>query len=157
MAVFLKAYGLVSRETPEFRRCWLTFPWTRLYEHPHSECAVLVEREFQGERLVLAAKIRQPEEMSLQEIDRCLKDFREKPVREVSAFRQLIRLGRLPWFLRRFFLWRYLATTGFKRSIRLGTFMVSSLGNFGVEQHHPLTPHTTYFTFGPISESGEVN
>ena len=47
--------------------------------------------------------------------------------------------------------------SGFKRAKRLGTFTISSLGNLGVEQHHPISPLTTYLTFGPISASGEVN
>jgi pyruvate/2-oxoglutarate dehydrogenase complex dihydrolipoamide acyltransferase (E2) component len=38
----------------------------------------------------------------------------------------------------------------------MGTFVISSLGNYGVEQMHPLTALTTYFTFGPISPAGEV-
>lgn len=34
--------------------------------------------------------------------------------------------------------------------------MISSLGNFGVEQIHPQSPLTTYFTFGPIQPDGRV-
>jgi len=33
---------------------------------------------------------------------------------------------------------------------------MSSLGGFGVEQIHPLSPLTTYFTFGPIQRDGRV-
>ena len=39
---------------------------------------------------------------------------------------------------------------------KLGTFAISSLGNLGVEQFHPLCPLTTYFTFGPIQKNGDV-
>ena len=34
--------------------------------------------------------------------------------------------------------------------------MISSLGNLGVEQFHPLTFLTTYVTYGPISDEGDV-
>jgi hypothetical protein len=59
-------------------------------------------------------------------------------------------------FLRRFVFWRILYLSGAKRAKKFGTFMASSLGKYGVEQHHPLTPLTTYLTFGPVSPTGAV-
>ena len=156
MAIFLKAYALASRDIPELRRAWIPFPYARLYEHPTSEAAVLIEREYRGESIVVGAKIRNPEEAPLPAIDGHLKFYRETPVEEVSAFRQLLRLARLPLLLRRFFFWRVLAVSGHRRACRLGTFIISSLGNFGVEQMHPLTALTTYFTYGPIQPDGGV-
>ena len=156
MAIFIRAYALVARDIPELRRAWVPFPWPRLYEHPVSVAAVLIEREVLGESMVLGAKIRSPEEQSLQAIEGHLARYRETPVEKITAFRQLIRLAGLPWPLNRFFLWRILSLSGFTRASRLGTFVISSLGNFGVEQIHPLTPLTTYFTFGPIQANGSV-
>lgn len=156
MAVFMRAYGLVSREIPELRQAWIPFPYPRIYEHPISECGVLIEREVQGAPAVLGTKIRAPEELSLLQIDLHLKEVREKPVEKVSSFRQLLRLARLPWPFRRWFLWRVISMCGYRRARRLGTFIISSLGNYGVEQMHPLTALTTYFTFGPISSDGDV-
>lgn len=155
-AIFMRAYGMVSLEVPDLRRAWITFPYARIYEHPTSECAVLIEREVDGEPVVLGTKVRSPEAMALCEIDDHLKRCREAPVREVSSFRQLLRLGRLPLLLRRWFLWRVLWVSGFRRANRIGTFVISSLGNYGVEQMHPLTALTTYFTFGPIAADGSV-
>lgn len=156
VAIFARAYGLVSQEIPELRRAWIPFPYARLYEHPSSECAVLLEREWKDELIVVGAKIRGPEHCTVREIDGHLRYYKETPMWDVSPFRQLIRLGMLPGFLRRFFLWKNLNVSGYKRASKLGTFMISSLGNFGVEQHHPLTPLTTYFTFGPIAPDGSV-
>jgi hypothetical protein len=155
-ALFLRAYSLVARDTAELRRAWVPFPWARLYEHPHSVAAVLIEREVDGEPMVLGAKVRAPEDQSLEAIDAHLRRCRTAPPRNITAFRQLIRLARLPWPLNRLFLWKTLSTSGFSRASRLGTFVVSSLGNFGVEQMHPLTPLTTYLTFGTIQADGEV-
>jgi hypothetical protein len=155
-AIFMKAYGLVGQDVPELRRAWIPFPYPRIYEHPISECGVLMEREVQGEPVVLGVKIRGPELNPLAAIDEHLKTFREAPVEKVSAFRQLLRLARLPWPLRRWFLWRVLSLCGHRRARRMGTFLISSLGNYGVEQMHPLTALTTYFTFGPVSPAGEV-
>lgn len=156
MAIFLKAYALVGCEIPELRRAWIPFPFARLYEHPSSEGAVLIEREYRGEAIVVGAKIRKPEEASLTLIDSHLARYRSTPVEQVTAFRQLLRLARLPGLLRRFFFWRVLAVSGYRRACRLGTFVISSLGNFGVEQMHPLTALTTYFTYGPIQSDGSV-
>src|SRR5262249_3780479 len=94
--------------------------------------------------------------LPLGDIDLALHQLRTAPVEEVSSFRQLLRLGRLPWFVRRFVFWNALCLSGFKRAKHFGTFMMSSLGNLGVEQHHPLTPLTTYFTYGPIGDDGDV-
>ena len=156
MAIFLKAYALAARDIPELRRAWIPFPYARLYEHPSSEAAVLVEREHEGESIVVAAKIRSPEEAPLATIDGHLRRYRETPVQKVTAFRQLLRLARLPLPLRRFLFWRVLSVSGHRRACRLGTFVISSLGNYGVEQMHPLTALTTYFTYGPIQPDGSV-
>src|SRR5262245_17550016 len=60
-AVFLKAYGQVSQKHRELRRAWMRWPYQHFYEHPTSEAAILVEREWQGEQVVLGGKIRSPE------------------------------------------------------------------------------------------------
>ncbi len=156
-AVFMKAYGIVADRIPELRRAYIPYPWARLYEHPRSDCAILIERTVESEPTVLAAKIIDPATMPLGEIDDHLKRFREGELASISPFRQLLRLGRLPKLLRRFAYWMTLYFSGYKRARRLGTFMMSSLGNLGIEQIHPLTPLTTYFTFGPIRPDGWVN
>jgi hypothetical protein len=156
-ALFMKAYGIVAARIPELRRSFIPYPWARLYEHPRSECAILVERAIDGEPTVLAAKIIDPVLTPLYLIDKHLKRFQEDELVSISPFRQLMRLGRLPKHLRRFLYWTTLYFSGYKRAKRFGTFMMSSLGNLGVEQIHPLTPLTTYFTFGPIRADGWVN
>jgi hypothetical protein len=155
-AIFMKAMGLVARRQPELRRAFLRWPYPHLYEHPLSECAFLVEREWAGEQVVLGAKIRAPEDLTLAEIDAFLRYFKETPVWEVTHFRQALRVGRVPWWLRRFTFWHLLYLSGYRRAKHFGTFTMSSLGSHGVEQIHPLTFLTTYFTFGRISATGAV-
>jgi hypothetical protein len=157
IAIFMKGYGLAAQRHPEFRRAYIPFPWPHLYEHPISECALLVERDYDGEDIVLGAKLRAPEMQTLADLDEAMTRFRNAPVHEIGNFRQWLRLGRLPGFLRRLTVWHTLYLSGYKRGKRLGTFAISSLGNLGVEQHHPVSPLTTYLTFGPISPQGEVN
>jgi hypothetical protein len=152
VAVFMKAYGLIARRHPALRRVYMPYPWPHLYEHPYSECAVLIERDWRGEKVVLGAKVRGPEDTPVAAIDGHLRHFREAPVEEIGAFRQILRLGRLPWPARRFVFWQTLYVSGFKRAKRFGTFMVSSQGGLGAEQEHPIAPVTTYLTFGPIRD-----
>lgn len=156
-ALFMKAYSLVAQRHPELRRAYLPYPWPRLYEHPVSECALLLEREQDGEDIVLGAKLRAPELRTLTELDVTMSRLRDAPVREIGDFRQWLRLGRLPGFLRRFVFWHALYFSGRKRAKHFGTFAISSLGSLGVEQHHPISPLTTYLTFGPIAPEGDVN
>src|SRR5262249_21391942 len=49
-SIFTKAYGQTAQAFPELRRAFMTFPWTRLYEHPFSIASVAIEREYRGEK-----------------------------------------------------------------------------------------------------------
>lgn len=51
MVLFLKGYGLLSMETPEFRRAYVKLPRPQLYEYPGSIASVAHEREHEGERV----------------------------------------------------------------------------------------------------------
>ena len=156
VALFAKAYSLAANRHAALRRSWTTFPFTRLYEHPESACVVLVEREWEGEEVVLGGKVRAPERMPLKDIDRYIRRFQTEPVRSISCFRQMLRVGTYPALLRRFVLWSALHWSGYRRSTRFGTFLVSSLGNFGCESLNPQIPLTGYLTYGPISADGRV-
>lgn len=156
VALFAKSYGIAGQTIPELRHNWLKYPYTRIYEHPTSECVVIVEREWQGQLAVLFGKVHGPEQMPLREFDTHIARFRDAPVWEVSPFRQLLRVARLPRFLRWFAFWSTLNWSGYKRCKRMGTFTISSLGSLGAELRSPLLPLTGYLTFGPINEQGEV-
>lgn len=156
-AIFMKAYSLAAARHAELRRAYIPIPWPHLYEHPISTGAILMERELDGESIVLGAKVRAPDQQTLPELDDALRSYRETPIHEIGYFRQWLRIGRLPGLLRRFTFWTSLYLSGSKRAKRCGTFAISSLGQLGVEQHHPISPLTTYLTFGPISAAGEVN
>lgn len=156
ISLFLRAYALVAETIPELRQSYIPFPRRHIYEHPFSLGCVIVERDFRGENTVLIAKVRGPEKTSLAEIDGHLDRFRNDPVDTIPAFKHLMQWASRPWWMLRFVFWSTLNWSGATRAKRFGTFCISSLGNQGVEQVHPLSPHTTYFTFGPISEDGEV-
>jgi pyruvate/2-oxoglutarate dehydrogenase complex dihydrolipoamide acyltransferase (E2) component len=156
VAIFLKAYALAARRHPRLRCAFIPLPWPHLHEHSQTEAVVPIERFWQGEDVVFGAKVRGPENHSLAQLHAHLRRFKETPVHQISAFRQQLRLGRLPWPWRRFVFWQTLYLSGAKRARRFGTCVVSSMGHLGAEQVHPLTALTTYFSAGPVGPGGDV-
>ena len=61
----MKAYALVGAEHAPLRRSLLEFPWPRLYEHPWMNCALAIERTYQGEEGVFVGIFRAPEQQTL--------------------------------------------------------------------------------------------
>ncbi|MFL5329718.1 MAG: hypothetical protein ACJ8C4_12465 [Gemmataceae bacterium] len=155
VSLFLKAYAIVARDIPELRRFYMPWPWPHLYEHPISECVVLVERDWDGENAVLAAKLREPDRQSLSSIQQRLRKMQVCEFDEISDMRQLTRIARFPGWLRRIIFWATLNLSGLKRAKRFGTYMVSTLGDHGAELVHPLAP-MTYLSFGPVETNGDV-
>lgn len=153
-ALFMKAYGLAGLKHPELRRAWIAYPLPRLYEHPQTECGVMIERMHRCDNIVLGAKIRGPEHKSLTKIDRKLYEFKNAPVEKIRFFRQWLRVGGWPLPARRFAMWHTLHFSGLLRTKRMGTCVVSSLGSLGVDQLHTLAPLTTYLSFGAIGDDG---
>ena len=156
MAIFLRAYGLLSQRCPQLRCSLVGGFRSRLYEHPTSSAAIMVEREWEDETQLLGARIDAPEHLSVAELDEMLRILREEPVPSVHSFRQWLKWGRRPSILRRLAFYYAFNLSGRTRAKKFGTFAISSLGSLGVEQFHPLCPLTTYFTFGPIQKSGDV-
>ena len=154
--LFMKAYGLVAAQHAPLRRALLTFPWTRLYEHPVTICSLAVERQYQGEDGIFVGLFRAPERQSLEELQAALTFYKSQPLEDVGFFRQELRICAAPWFVRRFLWWSSLNVGGVKRAKRLGTFGLTSYGALGAEQIHPISPLTTTLTFGPIDDTGHV-
>ena len=155
-SLFIRAYGIVAQQIPELRRAYIPWPWPHLYEHPFSVAALAIEREVAAEAVVLAAKITDPSQMKAAEIQQRISYLKNTPVQQIGDFRQLLLIGALPGFLRRFIFWQSLYLSGAKRAKRFGTCMVSTYGSLGAEQVHPITPLTTLLTFGPIQANGDV-
>ena len=154
--LFMKAYGLVAAANPPLRRALLSFPWTRLYEHPQSICALALEREYEGEEGIFVGLFRAPEEQTLTQLQESLVRYKTDPIHDVGFFRQAMRISRAPTPVRRFLWWSTLKVSGFKRAKRFGTFGLTSYGALGAESLHPISPLTTTFTYGPIDREGRV-
>jgi hypothetical protein len=155
--VFMKAYAMVGAEHAPLRRSYLEFPWPRLYEHPWMNCALAVERMYQGEEGVFVGIFRAPEQQSLFELQQSLVWYKTETLEKIGFYRMTLRFSRYPTPIRRFLWWSTLNISGFKRCKRFGTFGLSSYGALGAEQVHPIAPATTTMTYGPIDPaSGRV-
>jgi hypothetical protein len=155
-SIFIRAYALVCAEFAPLRRVWVSWPWAHLYEHPHSVCAVAIERQYEGENVILTSPIDRPEAANLDEIDAHLRHFQQADVWSISRFRMALRFGWMPSWLQRLLLWHRLDLSGRRRVKYLGTFGMSNYGRLGAESLHPVGPQTTILTLGPINDNAEV-
>ena len=138
VALFLRAYGIVSQSMPELRQVFVTYPWNHLYEHPHSVASISIHRDDpeDGARLIWG-RIPSSEDRTLCEIQARLDHAVHGPLEEV--FRDGIRLERLPTPLRRFSWWLAMRWHGRQRAKKLGTFSISTLaGENALNRGHPL-------------------
>ncbi|MHC5537070.1 lipoamide acyltransferase component of branched-chain alpha-keto acid dehydrogenase complex [Singulisphaera rosea] len=154
--LFMKAYSLVGMKHPWLRRALLEFPTSRMYEHPWMNCALAIERTFQGEHVVFVGLFRAPEQQSIGQLQDALQYYKNQPLERVGVYRRALKFSRVPRPIRRLFWWSTLNVSGYKRAKRFGTFGLTSYGALGAESLHPISPLTTTLTFGPISPSGEV-
>lgn len=156
MALFTKAFALVSAEVPALRRAYVKFPWARLYEYETPVAGVAIERDFEGEPAVFVARVRDPGAMPLTDLHRHLRAVAATPVNEVKEFRRLLRICSLPKPVRRL-LWWVALNSPRKRIRYFGTFGVSVYSALGAESLHPLSPLTTLLNYGVISPAGDVD
>ena len=153
----MKAYALVGAANPPLRRSLLEFPWPRLYQHPWMNCAMAIERVYQGEEGVFVGIFRAPEQQTLSQLQQAVAWYKNETLEKVGFYRMALRFSKAPTPLRRLLWWGTLNISGFKRSKRFGTFGLSSYGALGAEQIHPISPLSTTLTYGPIDpDTGRV-
>src|SRR5262249_15352913 len=140
-AIFAKAFALLAEEVPEFRRAYCRFPWPHLYEYPCSVVSLAVERDYRGEKAVLATRIKDPARLSLTAIASAAGAAAPDRVEEVRDFRGLLGVSALPRPIRRSLWWLGL-NIGRQRANYFGTFAVSVYSSLGAESLHPLSPLT---------------
>jgi hypothetical protein len=148
--LFMKAYAMVGAEHAPLRRSLMEFPWSRLYEHPWMNCALAIERSYQGEEGVFVGLFRAPEQQTLSQLQHSVSWYKNEVLEKVGFYRMALRFSKAPLPLRRLLWWGALNFSGQKRCKRFGTFGLSSYGALGAEQIHPISPLTTTLTYGPI-------
>jgi len=154
-AIFAKAYALVAEDIPLLRRAYVKLPSPRLYEYPMSTVSMVVEREYQGEMVVLTLLIFGPEKESLASISAEIRRAKTAPIEDVQSFRRMLQLARLPTPVRRAAWWLGL-NIGRQRGNYFGTFGVTVYSGLGAESLHPISPLTGVLNYGVIGEDGQV-
>ena len=156
-AIFLKAYSFVTAATPALRRAYLSFPRPHLYEHPINVASIAIERKFGDEEAVFFAHIRQPETLSLADIDLRLRRFKDEPLESFGDFRRILLMYRFPRPLRRLLWWIGLNCWGRKRAAFMGTSGITVYAGLGAASLHPLSLLTTTLNYGVIEADGTVD
>jgi hypothetical protein len=155
-AIWVKAIALAARKWPELRSAYMPYPWPHLYFHPHAVATLVVEREWRGRPVVFFDQVRQPEDLSLAEIDIIVKGLRRRPVESVGGYRRLIRFSRLPWLIRRP-VWTFaLRWSGRLRSRYFGTFSVHSFPVRGAQVMQSTTPISFSLVYGLPDADGNA-
>ena len=155
-ALFTKAYALMARDFPEFRRAYVKLPWPHLYEYPHSNATVIIERDYRGESGLFSISVKDPARQPLADIGRQLHHASTAPVDSIKDFRRTMQFSRLPLPLRRAFWWICLNFAR-QRGNYFGTFGVSVYSALNAESLHPLSPLTTLLNYGVMSRDGQLD
>ncbi len=155
-AIFTKAYALMAREFPEFRRAYVKIPWPHLYEYPRSNATVIIERDYRGEPGLFSISIKEPAGQSLRDIGRQIEHASTAPVEDIKDFRRTMQFARLPRPLRRA-LWWICLNIGRQRGNYFGTFGVSVYSALNAESLHPLSPLTSLLNYGVMSSDGVLD
>ncbi len=157
VALFAKAYARVAAANPRLRQSYLSFPYARLYQHPYSIATIALERTYGGEEAVFFNRLRAPDEQALAALDEHLRHWKTAPIHKVRAFRQALRVTRLPRPLRRLAWSLALNVSGRLREKHFGTFGISVYSSLGVDSLHPIAPTTALLNYGRITAEGEVD
>ncbi|MCS7021043.1 MAG: 2-oxo acid dehydrogenase subunit E2 [Gemmataceae bacterium] len=153
--LFIKAYALVAQEMPPLRRAYCAFPRPHLVEYDRSVAAVAVERDWEGEKVVLTVRLKHPERLPLSVLTSRLRWAQSAPLEQVKDFRRVLWLSGLPRPLRRL-LWWFTLNCSRYRGNACGTFGLSSYSALGAESLHPLSPLTTTLNYGVIDSQGNT-
>ena len=123
-AIFAKAYALVAEEIPLLRQAYIKLPSPRLYEYPRSTVSMVVEREYQGEMVVLTTLIPDPAHMGVAAISEIIRRAKTVPLEQEKSFKRMLDLARWPTPIRRAIWWLGL-NIGRQRGNYFGTFGIS--------------------------------
>jgi hypothetical protein len=153
--LFLKAYALVARDIPELRQAYVKFPVPHLYEHQASVASLVIERDHDGEPALMLARIKQPDMLSLTDLDATIRHLKTAPSRDIRDFRRALLVARFPTHVRRVLWWLGL-NIGRQRAGHYGTFAISVLGAQGAEIVYAVSLWTLLLSYGPIADDGSV-
>ncbi len=155
-AIFAKAYALVAQEFPELRRAYVKFPWPHLYEYPVSTASIIFERDYRGEPSLFSLLVKDPTELSLDNLRQLISHGETAPIDDVKDYRRSLRIAGLPRPVRRLLWWLGLNISR-QRGNYFGTFGLSVYSVLNADSLHPLSPLTTLLNYGFIASNGNVD
>ena len=94
--IFMKAYALVGAGACSPAAVAAGIPWPRLYEHPWMNCAVAIERMYQGEEGVFVGIFWAPERQTLCELKEAVAWYKNETLEKVGFYRMALRFSRVP-------------------------------------------------------------
>lgn len=154
VTLFIKAYGLASRQLPQLRTHYLKFPIPHFYQADGSVISVSINRFHEGHDRLFWGRFYQPENLRLIDLQHELDAYCQGDVREV--FRRQMVAARLPTLLRRAGWWWRLNCQPKQRARRLGTGSISVLAGQGVYNRlHPCILTST-LAYGPLQADGRM-
>ena len=156
-AIFMKAYAIVSATRPPLRSTYMRWIWPHLYEHPFNVANFSIERIYRGEEAVFFAQVRQPELLSLVELDLLVRTHKAAPLESVPSFCRTLLLSRLPTPLRQIVWWLGLYSDGGYRAYYFGTFAISVVAAAGAAGLHVLSPLTTNLNYSSFEDDGAID
>lgn len=149
-ALMMKAYALVAAKRPELRRIYTPFPWPHIYEHPENVAMLTITRTLpEGPRLFFA-RFAQPENQTLQDIQKRFDQMRRAPIKEIKQFRHQKRFARWPKVIRKMAWWSMTHLMPAKLAQQIGTFGMSLSqldSTYGVYHLGPTTTTLGYEHF----------
>jgi hypothetical protein len=154
--IFTKALAIVGQRIPVFRRAYLKFPRPRLYEHPYSVACVVIERDVLGDLGVIFCLIRKPHELPLTEIDGRILMYQKDPLNKHGTTRKIVRVSKLPRWLRHLGWWYQLNCDGTIRAYNSGTYGVSVTAGHGATALSLETPLTSTLHYGIFEADGSL-
>jgi len=151
-AIFLKAYGLVARETP-LLRSWLAGRFRqRLATSSDSVASLAINRGDDGDDRLFFARLARPDAVPLPLLQKSIDWFVTQPIEE--AFKRQLELEGVPGWLRRTILRWNMRSASPKRVTRIGTFSLSTLAGFSATNRFHPTICTTSLSYGPLDGDG---
>lgn len=155
-AMMTKAFALAAAKHPEMRSAYFSFPWGHIGEYDSQVASVIIDRRVGDENVLFLAPLARPEEQSLVALDAHLRRYHEEPVESIRAFRNAMRIGRLPGLARRFLWWLGLNVLPGQRLRNFGTFGVTTMSPYGARTLEVPSLWTALLHYGAISVTGEV-
>lgn len=152
--LMMKAHAIVCKQYPMLRRCYVGFPCAHLYEHHQSVCMMTIGRQYQGEERLFFARFNEPDNVSLEELQKLYDKYRKAPVEDIKQFRHQVTFAKFPSPVRRFAWWALFNLWPQKRASHMGTFGMSISGHRGALGSQHLGCNTTILGVDPNPRKG---